>query len=43
MDAESVTGIASLKHGESERMVILLDIAKLMTRDTEGLTQQTVQ
>lgn len=43
VDAESVTGIASLEHGESERMVILLDIARLMTRDTEGLAQQTVQ
>jgi purine-binding chemotaxis protein CheW len=39
LDTEHITGIATVKTGETQRMIILLDIAQLMAQPALGLME----
>jgi len=41
LDTDHITGIASVKSGDTERMIILLDITKLMSQPDLGLMELT--
>jgi purine-binding chemotaxis protein CheW len=41
--AEHITGIGTVKQGDQERMLILVDIEKLMSSADMGLIEQTIQ
>jgi purine-binding chemotaxis protein CheW len=43
MNTEYIIGIGSIRSGEQERMLILMDIEKLMSSADMGLIAQTVQ
>jgi len=43
MNTEYIIGIGTIRSGEAERMLILMDIEKLMTSADMGLIAQTVQ
>ncbi len=40
LDASYITGLGTVKSGDSERMLILADIERLMTSTDMGLVEQ---
>ena len=43
IDAGHIIGLGTVRQGESERMLILLDIERLMTSADMGLVEQSLQ